>query len=106
MVIDGVPLSELSVREIHQFRNEKMGYVFQFHHLLPELTVIYVTHDPLFARLADRELVPVDGMIQKVYGCLVCPYARSGLFTESGAVAGFWKILRCNFCPPALSLRE
>ena len=159
VVIDGVPVSELSVKEIHQFRNEKMGYVFQFHHLLPELTVIenvlmpamksgqekklrpraldilgefglhkkadrrasqlsggeqqrvaiaralimeprylfadeptgnldsangeavlkffqsihrdrgttviYVTHDPLFAQLADRELVLVDGLIQK-----------------------------------------
>lgn len=159
VLIDGVPVSELSVKEIHQFRNEKMGYVFQFHHLLPELTVlenvlmpamkakkekilrpraldilgefglhkkadrrasqlsggeqqrvaiaralimepkylfadeptgnldsangeavlkffqnihrergttvIYVTHDPLFAKLADRELVLVDGLIRR-----------------------------------------
>lgn len=157
VVIDGLPVSQLSVQEIHRFRNEKMGYVFQFHHLLPELTclenvlmpamkvkkerafrgraldilnefglankadrranqlsggeqqrvaiaralimeprylfadeptgnldssngeavlsffqsihkqrgttVIYVTHDPLFAKLADRELVLVDGLI-------------------------------------------
>jgi ABC-type lipoprotein export system ATPase subunit len=158
VVIDGVPVRSLSVKELHQFRNEKMGFVFQFHHLLPELsalenvlmptlkaktkkdfhplalellaefglatkrdrlpgqlsggeqqrvaiaralimeprylfadeptgnldsangeavlhffqnihkergtTVIYVTHDPLFAELADRELVLVDGMIK------------------------------------------
>lgn len=28
----------LSERDLHQFRNEKMGFVFQFHYLLPEIT--------------------------------------------------------------------
>lgn len=159
VVIDGVSVSQLSSRDIHQFRNQKMGYVFQFHHLLPELTclenvlmparkvgkekdfekraldllkqfglgqkadrrankisggeqqrvaiaralvmepkylfadeptgnldsangeavldffrmihrergttIVYVTHDPLFAKLAQRELVLVDGQLQK-----------------------------------------
>jgi len=158
VVIDGVPVCSLSMKELHRFRNEKMGFVFQFHHLLPELsalenvlmptlkqkkgedftpfamellwefgiahkrdrrpgelsggeqqrvaiaralilqprylfadeptgnldsangeavlkffqsihrdrgtTVIYVTHDPLFAELAERELVLVDGLIR------------------------------------------
>jgi len=40
LVIDGTDMSQLSVKEIHQFRNKKMGYVFQFHHLLPELSCI------------------------------------------------------------------
>jgi lipoprotein-releasing system ATP-binding protein len=40
VVIDGIPVGSLSVPDIHRFRNEKMGYVFQFHHLLPELTVL------------------------------------------------------------------
>jgi len=40
VVIDGVSVSELSVQEVHRFRNQKMGYVFQFHHLLPELSCL------------------------------------------------------------------
>jgi len=40
VIIDGVPVSSLSSTDLHRFRNEKMGYVFQFHHLLPELTCI------------------------------------------------------------------
>lgn len=38
--IDGVSLSEMSQKELHRFRNEKMGFVFQFHHLLSELTAL------------------------------------------------------------------
>jgi ABC-type lipoprotein export system ATPase subunit len=37
---DGKNLSALSEKELHQFRNQQMGFVFQFHHLLPELTAI------------------------------------------------------------------
>jgi putative ABC transport system ATP-binding protein/lipoprotein-releasing system ATP-binding protein len=40
VIIDGVPVRSLSSSELHRFRNEKMGYVFQFHHLLPELTCL------------------------------------------------------------------
>lgn len=40
VVIDGVSLSEISQEELHRFRNEKMGFVFQFHHLLSELTAL------------------------------------------------------------------
>lgn len=38
--IAGKKISSLTVREIHHFRNLNMGFVFQFHHLLPELTVL------------------------------------------------------------------
>lgn len=30
----------LDSKELHEFRNEKMGFVFQFHYLLPELTAL------------------------------------------------------------------
>lgn len=36
----GKDLMQLSQKELHMFRNENMGFVFQFHHLLPELTAL------------------------------------------------------------------
>jgi len=36
--IFGVSLDDLSAKERARFRNERIGFVFQFHHLLPEFT--------------------------------------------------------------------
>jgi ABC-type lipoprotein export system ATPase subunit len=40
VTIDGKNIHSLSSKELHQFRNLQMGFVFQFHHLLPELNAI------------------------------------------------------------------
>lgn len=40
VTIDGDDPFALSERELAAFRNEKVGFVFQDHHLLPQLTVI------------------------------------------------------------------
>ena len=36
--IDGQDVASLGDRALSRFRNEKIGFVFQFHHLLPEFT--------------------------------------------------------------------
>jgi putative ABC transport system ATP-binding protein/lipoprotein-releasing system ATP-binding protein len=56
VVIDGVPVHTLSVKDIHRFRNERMGYVFQFHHLLPELTVLENVLMPARKSRREKEL--------------------------------------------------
>ncbi|MEQ1666593.1 MAG: ABC transporter ATP-binding protein, partial [Bdellovibrionales bacterium] len=40
VIVDNVSLSTISKKELHKFRNQKMGFVFQFHHLLPELSAL------------------------------------------------------------------
>lgn len=38
--LDGRDPSKMSVKEVHEFRNENIGFIFQFHYLLPELTAV------------------------------------------------------------------
>lgn len=38
--IDGIPVMELASDPLADFRNKHIGFVFQFHHLLPEFTAL------------------------------------------------------------------
>jgi lipoprotein-releasing system ATP-binding protein len=40
VTINGIDISALSEKEISKFRNKEIGFVFQFHHLLPEFTAL------------------------------------------------------------------
>jgi lipoprotein-releasing system ATP-binding protein len=37
---DGVPVHKMKGKTLARFRNEHIGFVFQFHHLLPEFTAL------------------------------------------------------------------
>ncbi|MDE7101552.1 MAG: ATP-binding cassette domain-containing protein, partial [Bacteroidales bacterium] len=38
--IDGVDIFSLKAKELARFRNKEIGFIFQFHHLLPEFTAL------------------------------------------------------------------
>jgi lipoprotein-releasing system ATP-binding protein len=40
VLIDGKDIFQLADKELAQFRNKNIGFVFQFHHLLPEFTAL------------------------------------------------------------------
>jgi putative ABC transport system ATP-binding protein/lipoprotein-releasing system ATP-binding protein len=54
VLIDGQDMQKLTKEQLHHFRNENMGFVFQFHYLLPELNAIENILMP--ARKFKREL--------------------------------------------------
>lgn len=40
VLIDGMNMGTISEKQLHHTRNTRIGFVFQFHYLLPELTVL------------------------------------------------------------------
>jgi lipoprotein-releasing system ATP-binding protein len=40
LLVDGVKLNQLSEKKLAEFRNQHIGFVFQFHQLLPEFTAL------------------------------------------------------------------
>jgi lipoprotein-releasing system ATP-binding protein len=56
ILFDGASVTRMAPTQLAAFRNQEIGFVFQFHHLLPEFTALENAMMPgLIARLPRRE---------------------------------------------------
>lgn len=62
LVINDVNIGELSQKKLSLFRNEHIGFVFQFHHLLPEFTALENVCIPAFISGKGKRQAEERGM--------------------------------------------
>lgn len=55
LVIDGTDVLKLGEKALAEFRNRRLGFVFQFHHLLPEFTALENVMIPAFIAGRSRK---------------------------------------------------
>ena len=73
VVVDGVDVEKLSAKKLSDFRNRHLGFVFQFHQLLPEFTAIENVMIPAFiagkgrkeAKARAEELLAFMGLSER-----------------------------------------
>ncbi len=74
LIIDGTETRSLDKRQLSAFRNKKIGFVFQFHHLLPEFTSVENVMIPALiagknekeAKNAALELLDTLGLSERI----------------------------------------
>ena len=73
VILNGVNISRLSAKKLSAFRNQHIGFIFQFHHLLPEFTSLENVCIPAFiakkakkeAESRARELLDMLGLLHR-----------------------------------------
>ncbi len=60
--LNGIRIRELSERKMSDFRNRHIGFVFQFHHLLPEFTAMENICIPAFIAKQGRKEAEMRAM--------------------------------------------
>jgi len=75
VIVDGVDLSKLGRDELANYRNKKVGFIFQFYNLIPyltavenaELTMAIAGVDPKLRRSKALELLKTFGLVAMAY---------------------------------------
>lgn len=62
IVINDVDVSKLNEKRLSLFRNRNIGFVFQFHHLLPEFTALENVCIPAFIGHVEKKEAETRGM--------------------------------------------
>ncbi len=68
LIIDNQDISLLSTRQLAAFRNSRIGFVFQFHHLLPEFTAVENVCMPAF--IAGKSKADAEKRATELLGLL------------------------------------
>lgn len=68
ILFEGINLFSRSDAELAEFRNKKIGFVFQFHHLLPEFTALENAMMPGLIRRMDRG--EIEGAAKEILGAV------------------------------------
>ena len=105
VTIDGVSPKGLSDAKLSEFRNKHIGFVFQFHHLLPEFTAIENVMMPALIGGMDRgeataratELLELVGLSERANHK---PVELSGGEQQRVAIA------RALICRPSVALAD
>ncbi len=92
LTIDGKQINTLDDNALSDFRNQRIGFVFQFHHLLPEFTALENVMIPaLIARRnrqeAEREALELLKMMELAERTTHKPSALSGGEQQRVAIA-------------------
>lgn len=55
LIINGTDVTKLNSKQLSRFRNKSLGFVFQFHQLLPEFTALENVCIPAFINKVDKK---------------------------------------------------
>jgi len=79
VLFDGEDIFRFSEPQMAQFRNKKIGFVFQFHHLLPEFTALENTMMPAWIQGNNNKLIEEEAkQILKEVGLEMRIFHRPG----------------------------